>query len=170
MNALKVIICSTIGMLIALQIMRVVPNLNVQQLFTNKIQTMSAQTFTATTPIRNTLDPQKINFTIKNGTMHKLTCVKQIDGKTSTFLVLNQHEARSYENINENEYIGCNLGLEGLGTQGASTVLTWFHVTSGTYMMLLNKVPCNNMCKGATERWGTVVMTERGEILPQTFN
>lgn len=168
MNTLKIIICSTVGMLIALQIMRVVPNLNTQQIFTDKIQTTPEQTFATAALTRNTLDPQKINFTIKNGTTHKLTCVKQIEGKTSTFLVLTQHETRNYENINENEYIGCNLGLEGLGTQGASTVLTWFHVTSGTYMMLLNKVPCN-MCKGETERWGTVVMTEKGEILPQTF-
>lgn len=48
MNALKIIICSTIGMLIALQIMKIVPNLNAQQLFTDKIQTTPAQTFTTT--------------------------------------------------------------------------------------------------------------------------
>ena len=159
MSAFKIIICSTIGTLIALLIMRIVPNLITQQVFVN-----TATKPQPTTTI-STLNPQKISFTIKNGTVQKLVCVKQIEGKTVTFLTLNQYETKDYENINENEYIGCNLGIN----SGGSTLLTWFHVRSEEYTMLLEKVPCGDVCKGVKERWGTVVMTKKGEILPQTF-
>jgi hypothetical protein len=148
-----------IGTLITLLIMRTVPNLNTQQVLAD------VATKPLLTTTRSTLDPQKINFTIKNGTVHKLVCVKQIEGKTVTFLTLNQYETKDYENINENEYIGCNLGIDSSG----STFLTWFHVRSEAYTMLLEKVPCGDICKGVKERWATVVMTKKGEILPQTF-
>jgi hypothetical protein len=162
MSAIKIIICSTIGALIALSIMKVMPNLNAQQLlayFPEKAQAATAKN------TLNTLTPQAINFTIKNGSNNKLTCVKSAEGgKTVTFLVLNQHEMRSYENIPENEYIGCQLGIDG----ASSTFLTWFNVKNENYTMLLTRVPCKVCSNGETERWGTVIMTGNGEMLPQS--
>ncbi len=101
----------------------------------------------------------KINMTIRNGSNNQLTCGNLKDEKFNGFLSLNGKEERNYENIDEGEYIGCNIKID----NRSSTILTWFHAVSpGVYTLSLEQVECKT-CTGIDHSWATIVVNPNGQ-------
>lgn len=159
MNSIKLIVCITFGVLLG-----------------NSITFLGYKYFLETdkqviaenkeTPIKTTnvevykdLEPAKINITLKNGSDNELECGKMMGNDFESFLIIGGREERSYENIKEGEFIGCNIKIDGR----SSTILTWFNATRpGVYTFLLEQVECKT-CKGTNERWATFVVNPNGQ-------
>jgi hypothetical protein len=172
MDAIKVILCSMVGFLLAIGIIHILyPNLILQN--TNTPITLTASTpntsppskvvevsnSTPNTQVYNELAPPKIDITIKNGSDNELGCYNYEKGKTQSFLMLNSKEERSYQNIREGEYIACSFKIDNRST----TTLHWFRLKStGTYTLLFEQVECKT-CQGRNYTFGTVLVTPDGQ-------
>ena len=124
----------------------------IRQIFQPSKQSQSVQHYTE-------LLPSKINITIKNGSNKQLNCNNYKNNQLTSFLILEGKDERNYENINEGEYIGCSIAIDG----GSSTILTWFYaISSGVYTFLLEPVACVK-CNGNDHYWATIVVKPDGQ-------
>ncbi len=105
------------------------------------------------------LKAPKINITLKNGSFNQLNCGQIKESQYSHFLSLNGKNERSYENIDEGEYIGCSFNID----NRSSTILHWFHVVSpGVYTLLFEQVECQT-CIGIDHTWATIIVDPNGK-------
>ncbi|MGZ6416834.1 MAG: hypothetical protein ACXVDW_21820, partial [Bacteroidia bacterium] len=98
-------------------------------------------------------------YTIKNDSYNQLICENMKENKVNNFLTLDGKKERSYENIDEGEYIGCSIAID----SRSSTTLNWFRaVTSGVYTLSIEQVECKT-CTGTDHAWATIVVTPNGK-------
>ncbi|MDO9046116.1 MAG: hypothetical protein Q7U66_00070 [Methylobacter sp.] len=76
-----------------------------------------------------------------------------------SFLTLDGKKERSYDNIEEGQYIGCSISID----NRSSTFLNWFHAASpGVYTLLIEQVECRT-CKGIDHTWSTIIVNPDGK-------
>jgi hypothetical protein len=101
----------------------------------------------------------RISVTIKNDSNNQLTCGKMLRNQYISFLTLDGKKKRSYDNVEEGQFIGCQIRID----DRSSTILNWFYATSpGTYALTIEQVECKT-CQGIDHTWATIVITPNGE-------
>lgn len=158
MNEIKIITCIVVGVLLANFITYVsYSHFVANNGGSNNI--LEASNKTQKSEVYHELKAPKINITIKNDSYNQLICENIKENKVNNFLTLDGKKERSYENIDEGEYIGCSIAID----SRSSTTLNWFHaVTSGVYTLSIEQVECKT-CTGTDRAWATIVVTPNGK-------
>jgi hypothetical protein len=105
----------------------------------------------------------RITVTIRNDSDNQLNCGKMVGNQYISFLTLDGKKERTYDNVEEGQFIGCNIAIDGR----SSTILNWFHATSpGVYAMTIEQVECKT-CTGRNYTWSTIVVNPNGKRIYQ---
>ena len=159
MNAIKIILCVVVGVLLANFITYIGYKYLIENNNHELNKNLEISSKNKNSKIYSELRSPKINITLRNDSDNQLTCGNAKDEKFNSFLSLNAKEERNYENIDEGEYIGCSIKID----NRSSTILTWFHAISpGVYTLLLEQVECKT-CTGTDHSWATIVVNPNGQ-------
>lgn len=159
MSEIKLIFCVVIGVLVA-NFLTYYGYINLNEIYKEElINSFDISKKKQNNESFNELKAPKINITLKNDSFNQLNCGQMKESQYNHFLSLNGKSERSYENINEGEYIGCSFNID----DKSSTILHWFHVVSpGIYTFLFEQIECKT-CTGRNYTWATIVITPNGE-------
>lgn len=159
MNEIKIIFCVVIGALLANFITYVGYSYFVENNDNGSNKILETSNKNQKSETYHELKSPKINITIKNDSYNQLTCGNMKENKFNNFLSLDGKTERSYENIDEGEYMGCSIAID----SRSSTTLNWFRaVTPGVYTLLIEQVECKT-CTGTDHAWATIVVTPNGK-------
>jgi hypothetical protein len=159
MSAIKIILCVIVGVILANFITYIGYKYLIETNNYGLNKNLEISSKNQNGDIYSELRPPKINITLRNGSNNQLTCGNAKDEEFNGFLSLNGYEERNYENIDEGEYIGCNIKID----NRSSTILTWFHAISpGVYTLLLEQIECKT-CTGTDHSWATIVVNPNGQ-------
>ncbi len=101
----------------------------------------------------------RITVTIRNNSDNQLSCEKMVGEQYISFLTLDGKKERTYDNVEEDQYIGCSIAID----ERSSTILNWFHATPpGVYAMTIEQVECKT-CTGRNYTWSTIVINPDGK-------
>lgn len=101
----------------------------------------------------------RITVTIRNDSDNRLACGKMAGSQYVSFLTLDGKKERTYDNVEEGQFIGCNIAID----ERSSTILNWFHAASpGVYAMTIEQVECKT-CTGRDYTWSTIVVNPDGK-------
>jgi hypothetical protein len=166
MYFLKLIGCVIVGTLITNYLwFRILPQYSVQissaSLNSTKLPTNIPTAVEPTSAYTNFDQKHQISVTLKNASLGVLTCEKDTQGVRDSFMHLPGGVERTYNDIEEGQYIGCSVQID----SRSSTILNWFNLlTPGVYSFSLERVPCSS-CKGVTHSYVTVVTSPTGKRL-----
>ena len=165
MYYIKQIGCVIVGTLIANYLwFQLLPRYSVQISSASVNSTMlptNSPALVAATPAYTNFDQKhQISVTLKNASLNVLSCEKYLQGKYEMFMHLNGGDERTYNEIEEGQYIGCSIQIN----SGSSTILNWFNLfTPGVYSFSLERVPCLTCKEGITQTYATVVTDPKGK-------